>query len=406
MTHRTESPSSAYTAALRLKETRAERGHPRSVRSRRTARSLPAPSLPAPSLPDLSLPARAIPARSLPALTLPVVTLPALALAAAVALPAANLPANAQTPSLDQAFQQGGQFGRSGNSGARKAVTDGDATRLPGYSANPTQASHFGSASLSDAASSALAACAAAASGAQSDGQSDAACTATTFTQNNPSRRGHFTIDPEGALLSRGRAIAADPASIAGNIAGNIAGTYGDCSVITTEGSDRFETQICHAWRLTETHQCDKTLVVTTQRIPSCPLGTLLSRVVMDPCPSCFFILYFDFTCASGGYTMNVYTGNRSTGALMTSFGSKTVPGSPGDQIAKTQGPSQRSGSWCYDTWYSQSCSGTACTMTTWFDNPCTRQYWQASGTFEAATSVSLRERWDDQCTALQARSQ
>ena len=156
MTHQTAAPSKADTTAPRLNEPRNEpragQGHPRSVRSRRTARSLPAWMLPA--LSPLAL--------TLPALALPAVTLPALALAAAIALPAFNLPAHGQTPSLDQAFQQGDQFGRSGNSSARKAVTDGDATRLPGYRANPAQASHFGSASLSDAASSALAACAAA----------------------------------------------------------------------------------------------------------------------------------------------------------------------------------------------------------------------------------------------------
>jgi hypothetical protein len=69
------------------------------------------------------------------------------------------LPAQAQ--SLSDAFNQGATLGRSGNSTARGKITGGTAqSTVPHYTANPPQASYFGSPGLGTPASARIDACA------------------------------------------------------------------------------------------------------------------------------------------------------------------------------------------------------------------------------------------------------
>ena len=75
-------------------------------------------------------------------------------------------------------------------------------------------------------------------------------------------------------------------------------------------------------------------------------------------------------------------------------------------QIGKTAGPSRIDGYSCYQTYYSQSCSGANCSIGAWFYNPCQGTSYYGVSTFAMPTTVSFTDTWDNQCAALEARSQ
>ena len=75
-------------------------------------------------------------------------------------------------------------------------------------------------------------------------------------------------------------------------------------------------------------------------------------------------------------------------------------------EIGMTPGPSQIDGYFCYQTYYSQSCSGANCSIGAWFYNPCQGTSFYGVSTFAMPTTVSFTDTWDNQCAALEARSQ
>jgi hypothetical protein len=294
-------------------------------------------------------------------------------------------------------------MGRSGNAAARTLINPTTAQgTVPGYTASPPQASYFGSAGLGSQAAAATSACAAAGNGGNTGAQ---ACNAVNFSQTNPTRRPTFSIAPNDPLLTRARTITADPQSIAGNIAGQIAGTYSGCSVQTTTTPDRFETALCHQYRTTETLTCDKVLIVTPVLTPGCSDGEFLTRVTADPCPACIDYLAFDFSCAVDSYRMHAFTIDKGSGEVYMDLGTQNVPGALNTQIPKTPGPSRIDGFYCYQTFYSQSCSGANCSIGAWFANPCQVTSFEGVSTFAMPTRVSFTDTWDNQCSALEARA-
>ena len=305
----------------------------------------------------------------------------------------------AQAQSLSDAFNQGAAMGRSGNAAARTQInpTTAQGTVL-GYTTSPPQASYFGSAGLGSQAAAATSACAAAGNGNTTGAQ---ACNAVNFSQTNPTRRPTFSIAPNDPLLTRARTITVDPQSIAGNIAG----TYSGCSVQTTTTPDRFETALCHQYRTTETLTCDKVLIVTPVLTPGCSDGEFLTRVTADPCPACIDYLAFDFSCAVDSYRMHAFTIDKGSGEVYMDLGTQNVPGALNTQIPKTPGPSRIEGFYCYQTFYSQSCSGANCSIGAWFANPCQGTSFEGVSTFVMPTRVSLTDTWDNQCSALEARA-
>ena len=306
-------------------------------------------------------------------------------------------PAHAQ--SLSDAFNQGAAMGRSGNAAARTQINPTTAQgTVPGYTTSPPQASYFGSAGLGSQAAAATSACAAAGNGNTTSAQ---ACNAVNFSQTNPTRRPTFSIAPNDPLLTRARTITADPQSIAGNIAG----TYSGCSVQTTTTPDRFETALCHQYRTTETLTCDKVLIVTPVLTPGCSDGEFLTRVTADPCPACIDYLAFDFSCAVDSYRMHAFTIDKGSGEVYMDLGTQNVPGALNTQIPKTPGPSRIDGFYCYQTFYSQSCSGANCSIGAWFANPCQGTSFEGVSTFAMPTRVSFTDTWDNQCSALEARA-
>jgi len=306
-------------------------------------------------------------------------------------------PAHAQ--SLSDAFNQGAAMGRSGNAAARTQINPTTAQgTVPGYTTSPPQASYFGSAGLGSQAAAATSACAAAGNGNTTGAQ---ACNAVNFSQTNPTRRPTFSIAPNDPLLTRARTITADPQSIAGNIAG----TYSGCSVQTTTTPDRFETALCHQYRTTETLTCDKVLIVTPVLTPGCNDGEFLTRVTADPCPACIDYLAFDFSCAVDSYRMHAFTIDKGSGEVYMDLGTQNVPGALNTQIPKTPGPSRIDGFYCYQTFYSQSCSGANCSIGAWFANPCQGTSFEGVSTFAMPTRVSFTDTWDNQCSALEARA-
>ncbi len=300
-------------------------------------------------------------------------------------------------PSLGDAFEQGKVLGRSGNAAARSAITGSTAqSTVPHYTPNPSAASYFGSPGLGSQAAVRANACA---SGPEA---ADPSCTAVQFSQTNPSRRPSFSIAPTDPLLTRGRAITADPQAIAGNIAG----TYSGCDVQTISTPDRFETAICHQYRTLETAICDKVLIVTPVQTPGCSDGQFLTRVTADPCPACVDYLAFDFSCGTNSYLMHVITLDKGSGQVYMDLGSQEVPGALDAQVPRTPGPSRIDGNFCYQTYYSQACAGPNCTIGAWFYNPCQGTSYYGANTFAMPTTVSFSDSWDNQCATLEARSQ
>ena len=305
-----------------------------------------------------------------------------------------------QAQSLSDAFSQGTALGRSGNAAARAQI-NGNAlqTNVPGYTTNPPQTSYFGGAGISTPAAAAANAC----TGPGDSGDIAAqACNAVNFSQTNPKRRPNFTITQTDPLLTGAKTITADPQAIAGNIAG----TYSSCTVQTTTTPDRFETALCHQVRTTETLSCDKLLIVAPVQTPGCSDGQFLTRVTADPCPGCIDYIAFDFSCGSNSYLMHAFTIAKASGQVFIELGQQIVPGALNTQIPQTPGPSRIDGSFCYRTHYSQSCTGTNCSIGAWFSNPCQGTSYYGVSTFAMPTTVTFTDTWDNQCAALEARAQ
>ena len=317
---------------------------------------------------------------------------------AALLMTALSLTVQAQ--SLSDAFNQGAALGRSGNTAARTQINGNTAqSSVPGYTANPPQTSYFGSPGISAPAAAAANACTGSGS---SGGYAAQACNAVNFSQTNPTRRPSFSIAPNDPLLTAAKTITADPQAIAGNIAG----TYSGCTVQTTTTPDRFETALCHQYRTTDTLSCDKVLIVTPVQTPGCSDGQFLTRVTADPCPACVDYLAFDFSCGSNSYLMHVFTLDKGSGQVYMDLGSQNVPGTLNAQIPQTPGPSRIDGYFCYQTYYSQSCTGANCSIGAWFSNPCQGTSYYGVSTFAMPTTVSFTDTWDNQCAALEARAQ
>ena len=306
----------------------------------------------------------------------------------------------AQAQSLSDAFSQGTALGRSGNTAARSQINGNTAqSNVPGYTTNPPQTSYFGGPGISTPAAAAANVC----TGPGDSGDLAAqACNAVNFSQTNPTRRPNFSIAPNDPLLTGSKTITADPQAIAGNIAG----AYSGCTVQTTTTPDRFETALCHQFRTTETRSCDKVLIVTPVQTPGCSDGQFLTRVTADPCPKCIDYLAFDFSCGSNSYQMHAFTIAKGSGQVYTELGSQIVPGTLNTQIPQTPGPSRIDGNFCFRTYYSQSCSGANCSIGAWFSNPCQGTSFNGVSTFAMPTTVSFTDAWDNQCAALEARTQ
>jgi hypothetical protein len=307
----------------------------------------------------------------------------------------------AHADALSDAFNQGATLGRSGNAAARGQIsgTTAQAT-VPNYSTTPPEVSYFGSPGLGTLSSAHVSACAGATG--QPANFAQQGCNAVDFSQTNPSRRPTYNISPNDPLLSRAKTITADPQAIAGNLAG----TYSGCSVQTVTRPDIFETLICHQYRTMENTTCDKVLIVTPIQTPGCSPGQFLTRVTANPCPACIDYIAFDFSCGANNYLMHVFTIVKSTGGVYMELGSQYVPGTLNTQIGKTAGPSRIDGYSCYQTYYSQSCSGANCSIGAWFYNPCQGTSYYGVSTFAMPTTVSFTDTWDNQCAALEARAQ
>ena len=319
-------------------------------------------------------------------------------LVTALLIAASSLSAQAQ--SLSDAFSQGAALGRSGNTAARTQINGNTAqSHVPGYSTSPPQASYFGNPGISTPAAAAANAC----TGPGDSGDLAAqACNAVNFSQTNPTRRPNFSIAPNDLLLTGSKTITADPQAIAGNIAG----TYSGCTVQTTNTPDRFETALCHQFRTTETLSCNKVLIVTPVQTPGCSDGEFLTRVTADPCPRCIDYIAFDFSCGSNSYLMHAFTIAKASGQVFMDLGSQIVPGTLNTQIPQTPGPSRIDASFCYQTHYSQSCSGANCAIGAWFSNPCQGTSYYGVRTFAMPTTVSFTDTWDNQCAPLETRAQ
>jgi hypothetical protein len=302
---------------------------------------------------------------------------------------------------LSDAFNQGATLGRSGNATARGQIsgTTAQAT-VPNYTAAPPEASYFGSPGLGTPSSAHASACAGATG--QTANFAQQSCNAVDFSQTNPSRRPTYSIGPNDPLLTRAKTITADPQAIAGNLAG----TYSGCSVQTVTRPDIFETLLCHQYRTMENTSCDKVLIVTPIQTPGCSPGQFLTRVTADPCPACIDYIAFDFSCGANNYLMHAFTIVKGSGSVYMELGSQYVPGTLNTQIGQTLGPSRIDGYSCYQTYYSQSCSGANCSIGAWFYNPCQGTSYYGVSTFAMPTTVSFTDTWDNQCAALEARAQ
>jgi hypothetical protein len=104
-------------------------------------------------------------------------------------------------------------------------------------------------------------------------------------------------------------------------------------------------------------------------------------------------------------YRMHAFTLDKGSGEVYMDLGTQNVPGALNTQIPKTPGPSRIEGFYCYQTFYSQSCSGANCSIGAWFANPCQGTSFAGVSTFAMPTRVSFTDTWDNQCSALEARA-
>lgn len=290
------------------------------------------------------------------------------------------------------AFTQGSSFGRGSLSGARGTIHSGATSSVPQFNPNPPERGHFDSSGLNAAAAHRAQACASA---------TDPACAAVRFSQTNPTQRSGFTIGPDDPLLTRAKTITADPQSIAGNLAG----TYGACEVRTVTPPAIYETRMCHATRGFETQRCERILTVTPVSVAGCSPGQFLTRVTVDPCPTCPDYVAFDFSCGTNAYVLHATTQLRFAEFLFQDLGTVDVPGSPGLLIPRTAGPSHVDGITCYQTFFSQACTGSSCTIRASFVNPCQGTAAEGERSFPIPLTTTFTDRWDDRCSTLEART-
>ncbi len=327
---------------------------------------------------------------------------------------------------LADAFSQGGQLGRSGNAQARGSVT-GDSARLtvPNVTTNPPQSSLYGSGSLSAPAGAVVGNCAL--TPGQGSSYADQACNATTFSQTNPGQRPNFTIGPNDPLLVRSKAIANNPQSIAGNLAG----TYSTCTTQTVTSPDSYETRVCNEYRTTEQLTCQKLRTVQVSWSDSCTQGTWFGNFWVN-------------TWGNGevgnrfaGIAINAYCQMSDT-VRMTLHAICTEEPCSGDaeiQVDATSGAvsPQIFTNFIGRSWYgtdffnrvdykgggctAEQCNFDFCTRyedeyTTCDDITCTTtpiNVTRACGTFtfERPRSIAtVTDSWDNQCVALEARTQ
>ncbi len=293
-----------------------------------------------------------------------------------------------------EAFNQGSTFGRGALSGAHGRIAQEATTAVPQYSPTPPQRSLFGAPGLGPATQARTQACI-------TPGNTDPACAAIGFSRDNPTRRGSFTFGANDPVLSRSRTITADPQSVAGSLAG----TYSACEVKSVTVPEIFETRMCHATRGLETQTCQRILIVTPESVAGCTPGQFLTRVTADPCPLCPDYVAFDFSCGSNDYVLHVSTQWRYENTPYRDLGTLHVPGYPGLEVPRTAGPSHVDGITCYQTFFTQSCGSTSCTIRAAFANPCQGTHVEGQASFIVPTTTRFTDSWDDRCTMLEART-
>lgn len=319
------------------------------------------------------------------------------------ALPVAAM--GAQAASLPEAFSEGTQFGRAGNAAARGRIDSGTAsTTVPGFTSTPPAASYFGGAGLGAPAAATLTECSAA------NALPSQACASVNFSQTNPARRPNFTIAPNDPLLTRSRAITADPASIAGNLAG----TYSACTAQTVTSPDIFATRTCNEHRILEHHTCSKTLTVNvTDNGLSCNYGDYLT-----PKSRIMFIRPFVLvgaTCAEDIRFHWLYSYSECTGTDAAIHVPSVIPTPDHHRQNVSLG--------CGGTYYVEgncpdgSCAysvgipnGSATCTETCGDDCCAWEYSDlplASFTFQRPVhTYTFTDAWDNQCATWESRVQ
>ena len=309
--------------------------------------------------------------------------------------------AHADPAAMSGAFSQGANFGTAQNAATKSGIVNGAGqATVPHASPTAPESSYFGSPGLSAPAAAKINACASVTP--NSGSYDDQACNAVNFSQTNPAARPQFSIGPNDPVLANSRSILNDPAAIAGNIAG----TYSGCTVQSITTPDIYETKTCTQYHTLQVNTCDRILIVTPYQTPGCSPGQFLTRVTANPCPACIDYLAYDFTCGTNNYLMHVFTILKSTGGVFQDLGSQYVPGTLNTTIPQTAGPSQINGYFCYQTYYSQSCSGANCSIGAWFYNPCQGTSYYGVSTFVMPTTVGFTDSWDNQCATLDARTQ
>jgi hypothetical protein len=205
-------------------------------------------------------------------------------------------PSFAQPMSKPDASALGKQLGTSAAPSIKQGITSGNPSQaVPGYTgANPNQTSYFqgGMGSTVGPGATKVAGC---------NTQTDLECQAVNLVAKARLTRPQFQIQTNDPLISKARAIGANPS---GQI-GNIFSTYDTCKSATTTTPAAFDTQVCQEYSVNENkvcsigqevvvdtkynYQCDRSpnridnlqcsriLRVTTSVTPSCNNGDVLS---------------------------------------------------------------------------------------------------------------------------------
>lgn len=284
-------------------------------------------------------------------------------------------------------------------------------------------------------------------------------CQAVNAIMSTNANKPSNLITNSDPLVQQGKAVTANPESIAGAIDGN----YSNCTTSTKPSNPDFTMQTCDDWSQNNaasctmgqevvvdpdylygcketlstinsgsctygdvvqvdvkynyqcqktqyqvtTQTCHKTLTVQANTVPGCTPGAFIVRVTADPCPRCYDYLAWDYYCQNGYYQEHFFTMYHGTTTVYMDFGWANIAGTPGTNIGQTLGLSNMNtgAGYCFQTYYSQTCGATSCTMGSWFYNPCQGTSYYGATNFALPTKTTFTDVWNNQCTALDGRT-
>lgn len=343
--------------------------------------------------------------------------------------------AHASGLTADEAFTEGGAFGKANIGTAKSNITTETATTgVPNYAASDAASSHFmaGQGSLTAPATSGVIDCTSTPGTADPDAHTHGKCESTRMLMNDPGKKNMmFPLDKNtDPLVVKRDAIKSDPDTYLGSL--NVSGAYSGCATKTVKDPDTYLTETCNQYLMEGEESCNERLTVTIKTTESCVPGTWYGGFRL-PFPIQQVDIFCDMNRADGMIRLR-FTPYELHGVC--SVGYLDVPKAPftvSDKVqygvtghtCDTDGCRDEYGylnyevvtinHWkgsCtvknfigYEPGYIQGCSGDTCSYTfRAIDWRWGNQAVATAGFTLPKISVTETDFWDNQCAALEAR--